>query len=315
MRPDDLDPAAIQVLLDHVFPATAPYSVERVAEGVSTHVYRVRRGAETFYLRILPEVDASLAPEVWVHGLLRARGVHVPEVVHFEHCNEILQRSVMVTTEIKGCHLGHRPVDQATRQVLIEAGRQLAIINSVPVAGFGWIRRDQSAVTRLQAEHATYRAFAAEHLDTDLAALEAQVLTRQEIAAIRVITDRYTAWFDGEQGWLAHGDFDVTPIYQQDGRYTGIIDFGEIRGTDRWYDLGHFRMHDGETLPSLVLDWLLEGYRAATPLPADYHQRICFARLVIAILALARHLQKEPHAVRQHQGVLSIWRDLPVLYP
>lgn len=47
---------------------------------------------------------------------------------------------------------------------------------------------------------------------------------------------------EGEQGYLAHGDFDTTHIYQDNGRYTGIIDFGEIRGADRWYDLGYFHM-------------------------------------------------------------------------
>ena len=47
--------------------------IERVAEGVSTWVYRIRRGGETFYLRILPEADATFAPEVIAHQRLRYR--------------------------------------------------------------------------------------------------------------------------------------------------------------------------------------------------------------------------------------------------
>jgi hypothetical protein len=60
MRPDDPDPRAIQALVERNFPGTPANTVERVAEGVSTRVYRIRGGAETFYLRVLPEVGATL---------------------------------------------------------------------------------------------------------------------------------------------------------------------------------------------------------------------------------------------------------------
>jgi aminoglycoside phosphotransferase (APT) family kinase protein len=63
---------------------------------------------------------------------------------------------------------------------------------------------------------------------------------------------------------LAHGDFDATAIFSAAGRYTGIIDFGEIRGAEPAYDLGHFHLHDGE--PPL-LPALLEGYARVAPPP------------------------------------------------
>ena len=44
---------------------------------------------------------------------------------------------------------------------------------------------------------------------------------------------------DLESAWLAHGDFDATAIFYRDGRYSGLIDFGEIRGTEPLFDLGH----------------------------------------------------------------------------
>lgn len=291
----------------------APLTVERVPEGVSTRVYRVRRGAGTFYIRVLPEPDASFAPEAVLHGLLRARGVRVPEVLLVEDCNERLQRSVMVTTEIPGSSVGERPVDSATRGILREAGRQLALINTIEVAGFGWIRRDAAARVRLVAEHPTHRAFATESVEVDLAALGARLLPSEQIAAIRAMLDRHQTWLDAAEGRLAHGDFDLTPIFQKDGMYTGIIDFGEARGADRWYDLGHFRMHDGETAPLLLLDHLVAGYRDVTPLPGDAHARICFASLLIAIRALARQLEKRYHVVHRHHALVSIPRDLAVL--
>ncbi len=120
-------------------------------------------------------------------------------------------------------------------------------------------------------------------------------------------------WLDAEQALLAHGDFDVTHIYQRDGRYSGIIDFGEIRGGDPWYDLGHFRMHDGETLPTPALPWLLEGYAAVRPLPADHARRISFASLLIAIRALAHRLGKRPGGFLYRQALVAIERDAATL--
>ena len=107
VRRDNLDLGLIQELATQIFPDTIHPSVEQVEVGVSTHVYRIRRDATVFYLRVLPEEDGSFAPEVRVHTLLRERNVKVPEVVYFEHYNQPLQRSVMVTTEIRGQHIGY----------------------------------------------------------------------------------------------------------------------------------------------------------------------------------------------------------------
>ncbi len=313
MHSNTIDIRLIEALLARVFPCTVPSHVERVEEGVSTYVYRIYRGHELFYLRVLPEVNASFAPEVYVHEMLRAKNVKVPEVVYFEHYNEAVQRSVMVTTAIKGKHIGHYHVNEVTGNVLVEAGRDLAVINSIPVQQFGWIRRDSSEVTSLEAEFPTYRAYVFEHLEGDLAFLSEHVLNTREIKAIREIIDRYGTWLDVEQAWLAHGDFDATHIYQEHGRYTGIIDFGEIRGGDPFYDLGHFQMHDGETLPARVLPYLLAGYKEVVQLPPDYEQRIHFSSLLIAIRALTRSMKKRTVDYRNHSGFASIKNDIEVL--
>lgn len=94
------DTRQIETVLRHIFPSTS-LVVERVAEGVSTWVYRMTSRKETFYLRVLPEEGASFAPEVAAHILLRQRQVNVPEVIYFEQCHDLLQRSIMVTSAIK----------------------------------------------------------------------------------------------------------------------------------------------------------------------------------------------------------------------
>jgi aminoglycoside phosphotransferase (APT) family kinase protein len=311
MRQDGPDLAAIRTVVDRLFPRTTPLTVSRVKEGVSTHVYRIERGAETFYLRVLPEEGASFVPEADVHRLLRVRGVKVPDVLYVEHCNEALGRSVMLTTAIAGCHLGHLRDQMSLHDILIEAGRDLAVINQMPVTGFGWITRDGSTATGLEAGHPTYRAFLSEYLDSALATLREQRCSADDIAAIRAILDRHDAWLDSDDARLAHGDFDVTHIYQENGRYAGIIDFGEMRGGTRWYDLGHFRMHAGETLPVRALPWLLDGYRDVTPLIDE--RRIAFTSLLIAIRALARLLARDARSIDHQWCLTAIRREVALL--
>ena len=105
---------AIHQLAAHIFGPTQPLAIEYVAEGVSTHVYRIARGDEWFYLRVLPEAGDSFSPEVRAHALLRERGVSVPEVVYFEHRNDVFGLSVMVTTEIAGQSVASRGLDERT---------------------------------------------------------------------------------------------------------------------------------------------------------------------------------------------------------
>jgi len=131
-----MDMPAMKALVSQIFPAHSVH-IELVTEGVSTIVYRVVYQDEVFYLRILPEENASFAPEVAVHTRLCQMQVKVPEVVHFEHSNELLQRSIMVTTEIKGRPIGQSTFlsQEALHAILVEAGRDSRTSMAFPLLG------------------------------------------------------------------------------------------------------------------------------------------------------------------------------------
>lgn len=186
--------------------------------------------------------------------------------------------------------------------VLRAAGRDLALINTINVAGFGWIKRDQAETTLLQAEWSSHRACIFEHWQADLAYLARSTLPARTIIALERLLSQHASWLEVKQSNLAHGDLDTTHIYQHDGQYSGIIDFGEIRGASCWYDLAHFHMRDGEQLSTSLLPELLRGYEEVIQLPADYAQRICFTSILINVRTLARSLQKRPpDRYTQHQ--------------
>ncbi len=305
--------AAINDLLPRPFPLGPRYAVERVAEGVSTFVYRLTDGDQSCYLRVLPEVGSTFAPEVRVHGLLRERGVLVPEILCYEPYVESLGLSVMVTTTIPGRSIARQGLGPASPAILAAAGRDLALINSVAVAGFGWLDRRSLHPGILTAEHYSDRAFRTEYFERDLVLLGAELFGRAEIAALRAIVVRYGSRLEIERAHLAHGDFDLTHIFAHEGHYSGIIDFGEIRGTDPWYDLGHFALRDGERFAAPLLPALLAGYRSVTPLPLDAEARIAFSSLLIGLRLLARSIEKRGSVNADRSALRAVRRGLALL--
>lgn len=305
MQDDHL--AAVTQLVHAAFPHPPVRNIVRVAEGVSTYVYRLVRDQDVLYLRVLPEVDATFAPEVLVHHLLHDRHVRAPAVRYYTAKDPTLHLSVMVTTEIPGQPIGYGDHSPAIYPVLRAAGRDLARINAIAVEGFGWVRRDQGEVTRLQAEYPTCGGWLEQDVAFDLTALaQSNLFTAQTLHALPPAIDLCRAHFIDSRAYLAHGDFDVTHIYHQGGAYTGIIDFGEIRGTYALYDLGHFAVENLELLP-----YLLEGYVEVTPLPADYARRIQLSSLHIALRRLSRRLLR--NAAPYPPDVAAVARILQAL--
>jgi aminoglycoside phosphotransferase (APT) family kinase protein len=238
-----------------------------------------------------------MAMEALVHRELRRRGARVPEVVLFEPFDHQLGRSVLVTTEIEGDAIRDR-TDMDLHDLLIDAGRDLALIGEMTVDGFGWIRKDPS-VTSLEADGASARSLMLGSLDDDLAVLLERVLGRSEVADIERAVGSSAALLDGLPSRLAHGDFDDSHIFCNGAAYTGIIDFGEMRGAPPLYDAAHYALHDPSfeqpTLPSL-----LEGYAEVAPLPDDHEMQIGLLALLIGVRTLAR-VSDRPMPEYQHR--------------
>lgn len=291
-----------------MLPGSRIVSVERMAKGRSTIVYRVETEGKVLYLRIWPETEGSFGPEALVHRELRQHGACVPDVLQWATRHPAFDRSFMLTSSVDGQSMDEKAPAEGTRDILYAAGRNLAAVNRIPVRGFGWIRRRPDATDELAGEFPDFDGWMRGHYREPLACmLRSEAFTAVERPAIAKAAEQAFQDLRCGKAVLAHGDFDTSHIYHRENRLAGLIDFGEIRGAHREYDLGHFWI-DGERL----LPELLEGYRSITHLPPEAMRRIVQSGLLVAcrriglFLAQSREvLDLDVRAVRRAIGILA----------
>ncbi|MEZ4571005.1 MAG: phosphotransferase [Thermomicrobiales bacterium] len=136
----------------------------------------------------------------------------------------------MLTTEIAGTPItADTPVDTAA-EIVRAAGGDLARINSIPVQGYGWIKRRASQTEDRLRGSSRSRVDDRARVPAGYRATAGRCRTgpQRRHAAERLL-DAIEIVSDDTGSVLAHGDFDTTHIFADEARYTGIIDFGEIR--------------------------------------------------------------------------------------
>jgi Ser/Thr protein kinase RdoA (MazF antagonist) len=255
---------------------------------VAAQVYRVQAAERVVYVRIAEEDHEDLSVDAALLEHLRGEGLHVPAVVHVEPFDQDLGRSVLIMGEIAGEPLAQCRDKRAARRVVRAAGRELATLNGVGVAGFGWARR-RAPVWPLRATFRDYAEFVVSYLPDPWPGPLAALFSAWELDRLwELVASERRRELAG--AWLAHGDFDTSPIFQADGSYTGLIDFGEIRGTEPLFDLGHFLLQEQEHTPIPLVDDLLAGYGEVVALPDGHEELIRRSAVLLGLRQLARWL-------------------------
>lgn len=270
------------------------FSVRRVPQGASTYVYRVQADTKTYYARFLPE-NATFACEVLAHQEALNRGVPVPKISLYLEKEEKTGLSMMLAEEIPGTSLEYCPL-QNPAPVLFEAGRSLAALHTIHVDGFGWI--DRAFPNALKGEKKSFADFFNDYLEDDLTALDYYGITGKDNKNIRHYMNEAANLLKDEQAVLVHGDFDVSHIFHRSGKLTGLIDFGEIRGCCRYFDLAAFALF---TENRENYSALLEGYSSVYPLNNDDLYK---TELMALFIALRFAGKKEETSARE------FWRGL-----
>jgi aminoglycoside phosphotransferase (APT) family kinase protein len=192
------------------------------------------------------------------------------------------------------------PADPAP--VFVGVGADLARINQLPVEGFGWIDRTDPLPTRLTAPFTRWADFAAELTSQPLDGWFEPALLARLDALARLEPP------DPAHAVLAHGDFDTSHIFAQAGRYSGIIDFGEIRGAEATFDLGHLSLHAPEAFP-----FVLQGYSSVTPITEDAMLQIAASAIRIGWFRLTQSSARTnpPYTAALVDGMTRIANAVP----
>lgn len=256
--------------------------VERVLKGSSTYVFTVKTADKTYYMRILPESGTSFEAEARAHQLLLDRGVNVPRIIHCERKNDAIGLSLMLAEEIRGYDLEHDHVKMtdSIRPVLINAGKQIALTNQIQVAGFGEMNRQITG--KLIGEHDSFEQYYCEHLESDLYLLSGYAFNEEQHTTAKRLLELGSKLIQQENSYLVHGDFDLSHIFHEHGVYSGIIDWGDLKASSRFYDLGHFKTHDFIN----GFDALISGYAAVQKLQPVDKVEITIWALFIAVRRL-----------------------------
>jgi Ser/Thr protein kinase RdoA (MazF antagonist) len=240
-------------------------------------------------------VDAALLEH------LRALGLRVPPVIDVEPFDQALGRSVLITGEIAGEPLAGCRDRRAARRIAHAAGRDLAVLNSLGVHGFGWVQR-QPPAWPLRATSPTYAEFVTSYLPDPWPGPLGRLFTVAELERLWALVDR-ERHRDLAGARLAHGDFDTTAIFQVDGDYSGLIDLGEIRGTEPLFDLGHFHLWEHQRSPLPLWEALVAGYGEVAALPAGYQELVGRSATLLGLRQLARWLRPPRHLGPGHPAV------------
>jgi Ser/Thr protein kinase RdoA (MazF antagonist) len=264
-------------------------------------VYRVHAAGRVVYARIAEGEDDDLSVDAALLEHLRALALRVPPVVHVEPFDQALGRSVLITGEVAGEPLAGCRDQQAARRIAHAAGRELAVLNSVAVQGFGWVQR-QPPAWPLRATSPTYAEFVTSDLPDPWPGPLGKLFTVAELERLWALVERERRRHLAG-ATLAHGDFDTTAIFQIDSGYSGLIDFGEIRGTEPLFDLGHFHLWEHQRSPLPLWEELVAGYGEVAALPAGYQELVGRSATLLGLRQLARWLGPPRHLGPGHPAV------------
>jgi hypothetical protein len=220
----------------------------------------------------------------------------------------------MVVDEIKGKSIEEiRPKNEKVlKNIMKSAGKQLAIIHSVKVDGFGWINRNYHDILKGEKNH--FNDYFNEYLESDLQSLHQYSFTEKEINYFMKSMNIAQKILFTESAVLVHGDFDLSHIfYSQEENihnnnlkeeedillfdmnneiseninyfYSGLIDFGEIRGNHKVFDFATFILFYQERE---LYSYLIDGYREIS----QFNQEDIYATEFMALFIILRFLGK-----------------------
>jgi aminoglycoside phosphotransferase (APT) family kinase protein len=230
----------------------------RIAEGEANevHAFRLADGLEVI-VRIARNSARGFEAERWAIEACAKEGVPVPEILLIKRvAGDTGPVDICIQRKIEGELLSNclGLPRETLRALTAEAGDILSRVHRVKSSGLGYLNDKgegpfasfDDLTAGLLGEEGAYVALAeAQDFDAGLIrrAFAAITLAVREAAPIRVS--------------LTHNDFFPKHLLVEDGRISGLIDFGEVSGEASVNEFAKWDYLVGDQLP---VAWLREGY-------------------------------------------------------
>jgi aminoglycoside phosphotransferase (APT) family kinase protein len=214
--------------------------------------------------------------DAWASETARRLGVLAPAVLVVDTSRRAFPLDWLLMDEVPGGPLAGWPSDRevadldldcpAIREVLHEAGRQLRLLHSQRMAGFGPLDAGPLAGGGQPAGRwSSWGEYLADDLHANLdSAVQRGILPEPEAAAAGSILDERIGRLRVPEGVLLHGDFIARHLYVTGPgpALTGILDLGALSG-DPAFDIAVADVDHRRLEPALgrYAGLLLDGYR------------------------------------------------------
>ena len=229
---------------------------------------------------VLKAGDAhAVVSEAWACERVRAVGVPAPEVVAVDADRDTLPLPYLLMRCLPG-----GPVDDAD-DALVAAGRWLRAVHEIEVEGYGLLTASKRSGRdgtwgQVRGRESTWADVIAHPLGKLPDLVAADIL--DELLAVRVraafAADAGLLAY-GSRGVLLHADLHPRHVFAEQGRLTGIIDWGDATAGDPAYEFGRYS-RAGDASLALVL----RGYQP--DLEAEFGRRIVLYRVLWSLYAL-----------------------------
>ena len=259
-----------------VFSSAPVVAKQRIIAGEINEVYDVAfADAVHVIVRISHDEDQTFEHAQWAIRECALRGVPVPEVLGVwdrSTSNQLLH--ICIQRKLEGVLLAKANLPHnVLRQIVAQAGGFLSRIHTIPTNGFGNI--DGTGKGTFLTAQSEIDAFV--RMESEFQALAQRLdLSRRAMSrALQLVVD------DGRvmqpiDPCLTHNDFSAKHILVANGAVSGIIDFGQVAGSEPLSDLVRWDYYDAARFP---FEWLQEGYTNKQVFDEQFTQRLRVKRI------------------------------------
>lgn len=251
-----------------------PEHVTKLVSGYGEEVFEAVIGDRSVLFKADREVGRGrVVLEAWAYQRVRELGAPAPRVLATDLGREMYPRNFIIIEKVAGIPLAEVRVEPEERHRLMRAvGWAIRAVHEIGIPGFGLL--DEATYLRnaqVQGQYDSWEEFIDGVLELTFPAFRSgRVIDDAGADRLnRVFADHADLFDLGPVGHLLHGTFDPAHVLVDEGRVTGIVDFGERRSGDPAWDLGGFLIDNiAETRH------LLEGYDPDKPRAAGFEVTI-----------------------------------------